>query len=80
MFDRTSMFLTAIAQKALYNPRATLPSAAPSSWRTPIHSTLLWRTVADSIYDRIKRDANEAEYLLNANLFQHVDEGMGYVL
>jgi hypothetical protein len=36
--------------------------------------------VADSIYDRITRVANEAEYLLNANLFQHVDEGMGYFL
>jgi hypothetical protein len=36
--------------------------------------------VADSVSDRIKRVANEAEYLLNANLFEHVDQGMGYCL
>ena len=30
--------------------------------------------VANSVGDRVKRVANEAEYLLDANLFEHVDQ------
>jgi hypothetical protein len=34
--------------------------------------------VAHGIADRIKRVAYEAEYVLDANLFEHVDQGTGY--
>jgi hypothetical protein len=36
--------------------------------------------VADSISDRIKRVANEAEYVPDANLFERVDQDTGYGL
>ena len=37
-------------------------------------------TVADSVGERIKRVANEAEYVLDANLFEHVDQSTGHCL
>jgi hypothetical protein len=36
--------------------------------------------VADSVGDRIERVANEAEYVLDANLFEHVDQSTGHCL
>jgi hypothetical protein len=36
--------------------------------------------VANSVGDRIKRVANEAEYVRDANLFEHVDQSTGYCL
>jgi len=36
--------------------------------------------VADGIGKRIERVANEAEYLLDANLFEHVDQSPGHCL
>ena len=36
--------------------------------------------VADSISDRIKRVANKAEYLPDANFFENVDQSTGHCL
>jgi hypothetical protein len=36
--------------------------------------------VADSVGERIKRVANEAEYVPDANLFEHVDQSTGHCL
>jgi hypothetical protein len=36
--------------------------------------------VADNVGDRIKRVANEAEYVPNANLFERVDQSTGHCL
>jgi hypothetical protein len=36
--------------------------------------------VANSVGDRIKRVANEAEYVRDVNLFEHVDQSTGYCL
>jgi hypothetical protein len=35
---------------------------------------------APNVADRIKRVANAAEYVLDANLFEHVDQDTGYCL
>ena len=36
--------------------------------------------VAHSVADRIKRIGNQAEYVSDADLFEHVHQGMGYCL
>jgi hypothetical protein len=36
--------------------------------------------VAHSVADRIKRIGNQAEYVRDANLFEHINQGMGYRL
>jgi class 3 adenylate cyclase len=37
-------------------------------------------SLPDNVPDRIKRIGNETEYLLDANLFEHVDQGTRYRL
>jgi hypothetical protein len=36
--------------------------------------------LAHDVADRIKRIANETEYVLDANFFEHIDQDTGYCL